>query len=68
MVDDDGVVVLFYVWVCDVFYKVEVCMSNEFVKCEWMCNGELGLDIYVMCLCLVEKGLWYYDCVDEVEE
>ena len=66
--DDDGVVVVRHAE-AEATLAASRCRAElEESKRLRMANGELGLDIYQMRPRLAEKGLTYYDSLDQLEE
>ncbi|ENY5058598.1 4-carboxy-4-hydroxy-2-oxoadipate aldolase/oxaloacetate decarboxylase [Salmonella enterica] len=65
--DDDGVVVVRHAETDPVLQQAQSRLAREEAKRKCMKNGELGLDIYNMRPRLAEKGLRYYDSVNDVE-
>lgn len=66
--DDDGVVVIPHQEIDFVMAAAAKRIDQEENKRARMANGELGLDIYAMRSRLREKGLKYYDTLQQVEE
>jgi 4-hydroxy-4-methyl-2-oxoglutarate aldolase len=65
--DDDGVVVVRHGELADVLAKTRKRADLEEHKRLRLANGELGLDIYDMRGRLAEKGLQYFDTVEEID-